>query len=765
MINNHKILIPQQQRLFVLAVLIASVFLAFFTYLQPGAPLEPGLDSSWAYGLNYTFQHHLVVGRDIYFTFGPLGFLEHTRLLTINLVNASSSFWFACSIIMNMVIFFLCRSAAISKRQFVVNLCFGLALILFANTHIQRLMIIVYAGVLLHWHNRSQLCLLLISLTCVIALLIKFSNGVVALSLYLPYLIATALRDKNFNQILIGFISLPIFYAIIWHAIYGDFSGMFGYLEGGLQFSSGSTSAMALNPDNNFIAIAGFYAAFFLGIALLSLDIRHHWILMPVCFIGPLFIWSKYAFGREDYPHLSFLMAFVFYLGFLWIIAAKSFLKKLACLLIIPLFYLSWQAMHSEATGEAEFTPAATYLSINELKNPWENNKFLKMMQNRSKETLAPLVLPTTLRNIIGKNSIDIYPWETLIAAANDLNWTPRPVYQTYITYTPFLDTANKQFFESDKAPEYVLWHYHSIAEIGTRFPFSSDPLTLQSILQHYKMIDCESTFCLWQRTKEQQLSVEDYSQNSSAPWNSWIVLPSANSDVIRLHVDTERTLAGKLNLAAWKEGGIEIDYRLRDGSIMTHEVVLGNAVSGLWVSPYITSLYLPNPPQPISQTQLQQWLKAGSAEGYIENIQITSKGIHALGWGFLPFKTSKTQKLHLLLYNDAHAYAFNLENKFRADITEHFGKTGIVDLDYCGFDELFSSHNIEPGEYNVRFLVVNDNEIAISNLAAKSLIIPTGDISHNVEAIRLRTSRPWAFADPLSLHWSGMTYTGERPW
>jgi hypothetical protein len=211
MINNHKTAISYQQPLFILAAVIASICLALLTYLPPGTPLEPGLDSSWAYGINYTFQHNLVVGRDIYFTFGPLGFLEHTRLLTISMTDISAGFWFACSIIMNMMIFFLCRITATSKWQLVVNLCFGLALILFANTQIQRLLIIVYAGALLHWHNRSLFCLLLIALTCVLALLIKFSNGAVALSLYFPYLAAIALRDKNFNQILMGFISLPIF--------------------------------------------------------------------------------------------------------------------------------------------------------------------------------------------------------------------------------------------------------------------------------------------------------------------------------------------------------------------------------------------------------------------------------------------------------------------------------------------------------------------------------------------------------------------------
>jgi hypothetical protein len=44
--------------------------------------------------------------------------------------------------------------------------------------------------------------------------------------------------------------------------------------------------------------------------------------------------------------------------------------------------------------------------------------------------------------------------------------------------------------------------------------------------------------------------------------------------------------------------------------------------------------------------------------------------------------KLPKPNKLSLLLYNDTHAYTLKLENKSRPGITEHFGKTGIVDLD-----------------------------------------------------------------------------------
>jgi hypothetical protein len=771
-------------KLQVVIALLVSLAIALIYMLEHVAPMDPGLDSSWAYGLNYTFQHDLVLGKDIYFTFGPLGFFEHTRTLTLNMVNASVAFWFACSIVMNFIVLMLCCKTANSRLHLAANLGLALLLILFANTQIQRLLILVYASVLFHWHTRNTGVLLLLSLSCVLALLIKFSHGAVTLGLFLPYLLAASWRDRNHVTLLIGAGSLPVFYLAIWYGIYGGFAGATGYLQGGLEFSRGSTSASALNPANNWFAIAGFYGAFLGGIFLMPRDLPgdnnaqklpnlqarlmglvHH-IILPACFMGPLFIWSKYAFGREDGPHLAPLMNFVIYVCILWAMMTRTTQNKLTCVLIIPLCHFFWHYMQTPETGPAELMDGAGYFSGDKFSDRWNNKRLVDIMNTANIEKLAPLRLSTDLRNTIANSPVDTYPWETLIAAANDLNWTPRPVYQNYISYTPFLDRANQQFYDGKLAPDFLVWHHHSFADIDTRYPFSSDPLTLQAILQHYKMLRCDEQFCLWQHTATEQASVAVDKTVSSAAWDEWIAVPPSQTDVIRLHLDVRRTLAGKLNLALWKEGGIEIDYRLRDGSIKTHGVVIDNATSGLWASPYLDRIYQyqTSLPQAIDSARLQQSLQAAPAEGYIEKAEQTPGGIHVVGWGLLPFKASNTQRLSLLFYNDKNAYKVTVANKNRPGITAHFGKTGIVDLDACGFDEIIPVRNMAAGDYKVQFIVKNENEVAVST-QSPTLVTISHDSSLNVEAVRLRTTRPWAFSKTLSMHWSTLTFTGDRPW
>jgi len=752
-------------------ILIASVLLALFTYLQPGELQTPGIDASWAYGLNYAFQHHLIIGKDIYFTFGPLGFLEHTAPLTLSILNTSSNFWFACSIVSNFLVLVLCLESARTKWHFILNILLALTLIFFTSDHIQRTLIIAYTCVFLHWRTQNFLYLLLISASVAISLMIKFSYGITLLALYIPYLLAISLRDKRLSNAIIGIAIFLACYLFFWFCIYGALSGSIEYLKGGLDFSQGSISAMALNPANNWIAIISFYIAFLCGVMIVGYSYRKTWIIMPLCFLGPLYIWSKYAFGREESWHLAYLMYFVFYLGLLWLISIETLLQKAACLVSIIACFFAFKLMSLTATTEVEFTPRLIYSKPETFRYRWNSDHkiLIKIMKADSAKAMEPLLLDPEIRRTIGTSSVDIYPWETLIAEANDLHWTPRPIYQSYITYTPFLDRKNYDFYESAKAPEFIIWHYHSFQDIDNRYPFSSDPLTLQAILQHYHREQCKGFFCLWRRTQHDQLLVNSLSPTTNASWNTWIDLPSEpHADIIRAHIKAQRTILGKLNMTLWKEGGIEIDYHLKNGEIKTYTLVLDNAISGIWASPYISEGLSNDTPISIEKKQLKELLTKNPAEGYIEKAESVAQGIHVVGWGLLPFKPSQTQQLRLLLTSDAHTYLVNVQNRSRPGITEHFKKTGIVDLDSCGFDETIDSHNIAPDAYQLGFVVENEGETRTYTQKPPitiNVLPETSENIHNVTAIRLRTTRPWAFTQSFTLNWSGMTFTEKIPW
>jgi hypothetical protein len=765
----NRILLKYKPRyLYQTAALLSSVLLALFTFLQPGASLVPGIDSSWAYGINYTFENNLVVGKDVYFTFGPLGFLEHTAPFNLSMFNISSWFWFICSITSYFLILLFCRSATKNPWMLLVNIALGLLLIFYASSQIQRLLLICYTCAFLHWRTQHVGYLLVMAIATILSMMIKFSYGITALALYFPYLLLTALREQNTSALVKGTGMIVLLYLLGWVSIYGSLAGVLGYFKGGIEFSNGSISAMASNSPNNWWAIAGFYTAFLCATLIVSVDYRKAWIAMPFCFFGPLFIWSKYAFGREDSGHLACLMPFVLYVGALWMIAAQNIIRKIACAIIITASFIWWTKISIAAAGTVDFKPQITFFKPRSFESRWNREPTFRVIQSDVERQLASLQLDPAIRQTIGDSSVDIYPWETLIAHTNHLNWTPRPIYQSYITYTPFLDRKNAEFYASTRAPEFIVWHYHSDQDIDNRYSFSSNPLTLQALLTYYKQEQCQGSFCLWRHAQQDQLVENTSSQTIEAEWNTWIDLPTnINTDVIRAHIHPQRTLLGRLNRVLWKEGGIEIDYRLRNSEIKTHTLVIDNAISGLWASPYVAEHIATNKAKPVSSEAVKKLLAEKPAEGYIEKAELTSHTLHVAGWGLLPFKNTQTQQLQLLLVNNTNAYAITAQNRPRPGITEHFGKTGMVDLDYSGINETIETRGIAPGKYQLHFVVTNEGETRVHTQMPALLFDIGADKTStelNVTAIRLRTDRPWAFTKTVTATWSTLTFQTGLP-
>jgi hypothetical protein len=746
-------------------VVLTAVLLSLSTYIQPGVNLEPGLDSSWAYALNYIYLNDLVMGRDILFTFGPLGYLEHTRGLSEALLIKSSAFWFTVSVLANVALLDLACLRPVPAWHRILNLLLAVGVVFITTNQILRLLVLLYVSLIVHWHSRHWIYLLVFALTTVACLMIKFSYGVMACSLAGLYLLLVAWRDRRPHDLVFGGAVILLTVAGCWWMVYGHLQGMLGYILGGLEFSRGSTSAMALNPENAWHAIALYYAGLLVALTLFGREHRVGALSLSLCFIGPIFIWSKYAFGREDAGHTNFLFLFALCLLPLFAIASARFLTACGQLVSLGLCFVGWVSLHTPQIGPPDYPYAPFYTNPGFYRGHLDPGRFMPMWEAETHRRMEPLRLPEAMREQIGQRTVDIYPWEALIAAANNLNWVPRPVFQNYITYTPTLDRANKQFFDSARAPDFLVWHYHSFPDIDARYPFSSDPLTQLSIFRHYRLDHCASQFCLWRREETPLLAPAVKLPNVRAAWDTWIPTVSTDAHILKARIAVARTLPGKLNLALWKEGNIHIDYRMKDGSIKTHTLLIDNAESGVWVSPYIESLYQQYTVTPVSAEQRAAYLAAAPAEGYIEKLEQRINGVHVLGWGLLPFRDTGQQQLKILFYNEQNTYEVEMEGLHRPGITTHFAKQGEVDLDQCGFAGVVPTQDMAQGEYRVRFVVENGGALAVSqeqdHRATVGQLLP----DHDVEAIRLHTTRPWAFSPAIQVEWQGETFKQRRPW
>jgi hypothetical protein len=77
------------------------------------------------------------------------------------------------------------------------------------------------------------------------------------------------------------------------------------------------------------------------------------------------------------------------------------------------------------------------------------------------------------------------------------MNWRPRPVFQSYLAYTPYLLALNEAWFQGPGAPPFLLV---DLRPIDDRFPCLVDGSALLEILARYEPVLTEQHFLLLKR-------------------------------------------------------------------------------------------------------------------------------------------------------------------------------------------------------------------------------------------------------------------------
>jgi hypothetical protein len=210
--------------------------------------------------------------------------------------------------------------------------------------------------------------------------------------------------------------------------------------------------------------------------------------------------------------------------------------------------------------------------------------------EEAEERNLASHRLAGPLRRAIGEATVHIYPWETLIAEANDLNWRPRPVFQSYLTYTPYLDGLNAEFFRRGRGAEFLVWHSSDMASIDGRYLLNDDPLTLEWIFREYAPVQGRGNVLLFRKRSTPLTAETRLLREQSVRWGDWVSVPAAEDGALRVGVQVTRSWAGELRRLAWKEGDTFVEYRFESGHVRSHRLPIANAASGVWVAPYVAS-------------------------------------------------------------------------------------------------------------------------------------------------------------------------------
>jgi hypothetical protein len=515
------------------------------------------LDPSWHAALEYATAQHWQFGRQIVFTFGPLGFLAAPTSLG-HLLGARIAFalfwsalvaltattlakrlpgWARYAFLAWLVVFTL--SEGLDQTAFWI-LASGALLMLIDNPrHRWQAPLYVFAFIVLALIKTSF-----------------FTAGFASLAL----VIVCWMRQRKFISAMVLTLATPAGLIVCWMALGQSPAHLAPWIQHGLELESGYSGAMNLAPKTSVLcaALAGLAVLFGALIAMIARARRDYIITWAV-----VITLAQYGFlaWKEGFTRSGDWHAFVF-LWFLplgmafflledlpgasvasrrWVLNF-AFATSMALCLVAAHFQIPGFAWQQVTTWPRRFTHSAQ--AIVATLSGHSDGLYVDCRDPKNSQML----LLDHAQDVIGNESVDVMNYLQLAAVINDMNYQPRPVIQGFVAYTPALQRLNEEYFQSPRRPHFVMLCQQTT---DGRFPALEDSAALNYVLNNYVPVARDGRF---------------------------LILHQQTTDDPEFHLVHEKTLrfGEKLDLRPWAHGPLFMSVEITPS-------LLGRAVTILY--------------------------------------------------------------------------------------------------------------------------------------------------------------------------------------
>ncbi len=477
--------------------LLCVLVLAASGFMLPGMP-SLGLDSAWQMALGRFFADGRQFGTEVVFTYGPLGW------------TMGNMYWGGQwgALVAWHVAFALAMAALVTWNAFRLPLLRRIVFLLFfiglglRHEDIQQQIAIALCGFELirradrPWQRTSLAFLALLAVLS----LVKFTNLVLAVVL-VCLAGARPLLHRQWRAAL----PAPAWFAgmllIGWLLCGQNPLNLPAYLRNSWEISSGYQDAMGWSCPSlqlyHGLAVAAILAAYLIVNALTDRD-RIRGLTLATAAAAYLFLNWKHGFIRADGHQLVFYFAVL-----ALVVGAPQLLdddprgRWFKQGLLILTAGLALRGAELATPGLAGSVLATLKDRLASLADLAAHPGTARAKYDWTLESVRQGVpLPLT-RQVVGDRSLDIIGFEQDVVTIHGFNHTPRPVLQSYSAYTPRLARLNREFFESARAPEFVLF---KLQTIDGRLETMDDSLVIDLLPQRYRYLFTERGFTLWQR-------------------------------------------------------------------------------------------------------------------------------------------------------------------------------------------------------------------------------------------------------------------------
>lgn len=485
------------------------VYVSYFFLSGLNAPVLR-LDASEQAVLEYAFQHHFQFGRDIDFTFGPLGFLEtiFSRGYLIGPRVAFALFW---SGVVALSATGMARSMSGWARY--VFLAWFVMLAVSAEFDQMAFFVMAYGTVVLLEDDRKRrwqipvFCLVFMTLS-----LVKFTFLVTTAG-SLCIIVGVRLLEKRIKEGLIIAAGACAAFVASWVALGQSITNIPNWIRQSLEFVSGYSAAMSLSPKGSVLSasVLALFLFFWAGALIIRgirLQLTHIGVLLMVGLY--VFMAWKEGFVRGD----DHVLVFIFFLP----LASGLFMHR-----------MFWESLTARSQsklyrlygGIVVLCLAAAYFQIHNLViqslNGWPSRVKGNLvmigdaMEGRAGDLYAARRNPALDREptlarakaAIGNGTVDVMNFLQWAALANRMNYRPRPVIQGYAAFTPELQELDAAYFRSPDRPDFVLL---SQGCVDGKFPTLEDSAALNYVLANYEPILRDGDFLVMRQARTEDL-------------------------------------------------------------------------------------------------------------------------------------------------------------------------------------------------------------------------------------------------------------------
>ena len=555
------------------------------TIISAERPPQP-----WEPVMSYAATHHLQWGRDIVFTYGPLGFLTTDYYW-------GGYFWpillwaFGFSLFLTIVLMRFLERVASPIRVVLCVLLPWLTVPHWEDLGIDPIYLFAIAviGVASLPDKRPSLP----SLAVLGAALGCLSLTKFTFCLYSIFTLLTVVTTQGLNRhwraagVITG--SLVSSFLAAWLLAGQNVCNIGRWFQHGAQIAGAYSSAMAIVPPASEMIRGVLLSLGLLGLLLAQWlnagKLLNQFPKVLLLAVGIFLAWKE-GFVRADL-HINVFLLYAFViaammpalLGVAWKKNSAFLPLTLATMILALLPYTPLSAKYMVAAKDG-LLPKLTD-TVTAVFAPLR----LRHLLDAQLESMRQANRLPKIAAIVGDAPVGVLNYDQDVAILNGFNYRPHPVFQNYAAHTPELERMNSAFFDSPAAPEFLLWRFGTI---DRRFPTLDDGRIILNVLADYSPVLKEDKYVLWKRNEARRPSYSLAAPDDVlASADQWIPIPA---DATWLEVELHETWFGSFGRFFCRGAMPEIDVRLADGRTVNYFLPPGNARAGFIINPLLHS-------------------------------------------------------------------------------------------------------------------------------------------------------------------------------